>query len=87
MSARVELEHPVTVEGAAYGELSMRRPKVRDMRDAEKGGGGKAETEIRLFANLCEVAPAVIEEMDLADYERLQEAFGAMLPKRPAPPT
>ena len=49
------------------------------------GGRHKADAEIRLFANLCEVASAVIEEMDLADYERLQAEFGAMVPKAAAP--
>ena len=88
--ARLRLLHPVSVAGETHEALTMRRPKVRDVKSAERSGGGSnAETEIRLFANLCEVAPAVIEELDLADYERLQAEFGAMVPKAdsPRPPT
>ena len=79
-----------SVDGERHEALTMRRPKVRDVKSAERSGGGSnAETEIRLFANLCEVAPAVIEELDLEDYERLQAEFGAMVPKAdsPRPPT
>lgn len=35
--------------------------------------------EIRLFANLCEVAPAVIEDLHMADYQRLQELYQSFL--------
>ena len=46
----------------------MRREIARDSRDAQRGGGTPAEIEMRLFANLCEVAPGVIEQLDLGDY-------------------
>lgn len=75
----VELKHPVSVAGRDVGTLSMRRPKVKDQLVAEKSSGGNAEKEVRLFANLCEVEPAVIEELDLHDYRRLQEAYSGFL--------
>lgn len=73
--AVVTLRHPKTVEGETYRELTMRRALARDSRDAQRGGGTVAEIEMRLFANLCEVAPTVIEQLDLGDYQRLQEQF------------
>jgi hypothetical protein len=33
------------------------------------------EKEIRLFANLCEVTPNIIEELDESDYANLQKAY------------
>ena len=50
----------------------MRREIAGDSRDAERGGGTPVEIEIemRLFANLCEVAPGVIEQLDLGDYQQ-----------------
>lgn len=73
---RIELAHPVEADGGTLTTLSMRRPKVRDERDARRSAGGdETEHEIVLFANLCEVAPATIHELDLADYRRLQIAF------------
>ena len=40
---------------------------------------GNTDSEIRMFANLCEVAPAVIEELDMADYMRLQRVYEGFL--------
>ena len=71
----IKLKHPLTVEGAGVTELNLRRPKVRDVRAADKAGGSDAEREVRLFANLCEVTPSTIEEMDMADYLKLQKAY------------
>ena len=79
MSQTVPLDYPVTHDGTEYTELTMRRAKVRDSRDAQRGGGTSADNEIRLFANLCEVAPAVIEEVDMADYVRLQGVYEGFL--------
>ena len=84
MKTRVELEYPVTVAGAETAELHMRRPKVRDERDARRAAGADAtdgEREIVLLANLCEVAPELLLELDMADYQRLQEAFTGFFPK------
>jgi len=72
----IKLDYPVQADGRAVSSLAMRRPKVRDERDARRiAGGDAAEREVVLFANLCEVAPETIHELDLADYQRLQEAF------------
>ena len=71
----ITLDYPVTVEGDEYSVLKMRRPKVRDMKAAEKASGSEAETETMLFANLCEVPPAVIDELDMHDYGKVQEQY------------
>lgn len=71
----VTLHWPVTVDGATVSSLTMRAPRARDSRDAQRGAAGPADTEIRLLANLCEVAPEAIEELHGVDYIRLQEAL------------
>ncbi len=75
----IELKHAVTVDGLEVRQLSLRRPKVRDMLTADKAGGTDAQKEIGAFANLCEVSPQVIEELDLADYRALQKAYERFL--------
>ena len=85
MTATIKLEYPITADGRTLDELTLRRPKVRDMLAADKGAGGEAEREIRMFANLAEVEPAIIEALDLADYAGLQEAYKGFLSS--APPT
>ena len=75
----ITLQYPVTVDGAEVTTLTMRRPKARDLRDAQRGGGMPADSEIRLFANLCEVTPATIEDLDMADYLRMQKVYEGFL--------
>lgn len=74
-STEIPLDFPITVNGAEVKSLSMRRPKVADVRTAENFKGSEAEREIRLMANLCDVAPKDIESLDMVDYDKLQEAF------------
>ena len=72
---QIKLSHPVVSDGTELRVLSLRRPKVRDVLLAAKIGGTDEEKEIRVLANLCEVAPDVVEELDMADYKRLQDGY------------
>lgn len=78
----IELKYPITIDGTETSVLHMRRPKVRDQLLVEKSGmvgKGDAEREVLLFSNLCEVAPSDIEQIDMSDYKKLQEAYGSFL--------
>ena len=46
---------------------------------ADKRAGSEAEKEVRMFAHLCEVAPGVIDALDLADYTTLRETYKGFL--------
>ena len=72
---KIDLTYSVEVKGQKVASVTMRGPKVRDLLASEKNGGGDAEREVMLFANLCELEPAVIEELAMADYLKLQEAY------------
>lgn len=72
----ITLDFPVEMEGVEVSVLRMRRPKVRDQLTAQKqAGNDPARTEILLFSFLCEIAPDSMEELDIADYEKLREAY------------
>lgn len=71
----IELKYPITLDGTEVCALYMRRPKVRDQIVSAKAGKTEEEKEIRLFANLCEVTPENIEDLDLADYKQLANAY------------
>ena len=72
----IELKYPVEVTGQSYNQLSMRRSKIKDrLLVAKMKTASDEEKEIRLFANLCEVEPKVIEELDEADYSNLQKVY------------
>ncbi len=75
----ITLQYPITVDGVVIEKLHVRRPLVRDRLIAEKISGSEVEKEIRLIANLCEMAPAHIEQMDMADYVKLQECLASFL--------
>ncbi len=72
----IELKYKIESGGQTYKELSMRRSKVKDrLIVAKMKSASDEEKEIRLFANLCEVQPSIIEELDESDYATLQKAY------------
>lgn len=71
----IKLSHAITIENNTYEKLSLRRPKVRDRLAVERLKKTDAEKEITMIANLAEVTVEVIEELDLADYGKIQEVL------------
>lgn len=76
---KISLNFPVSVGSEVISELTMRRPKVRDQIAANHQTKDAAEQEIALFANLCEVTPDTISEMDMKDYRELQRVYSGFL--------
>lgn len=73
---KITLQYPVTVGQFEYTELEMRRSKVKDrLAVSNMKNASDEDKEIRLFANLCEVTPEVITELDEADYGKLQKTY------------
>lgn len=75
----IKLDYPITIKGEVISKLNIRRPKLRDQISAEKTAVDDAGKEIALFANLCEVTPETLEELDLKDYLKLQKAYNGFL--------
>jgi len=75
----IKLSHAITIENNTYEKLSLRRPKVRDRLAVERLKKTDAEKEITMIANLAEVTVEVIEELDLADYGKIQEVLQSFL--------
>ena len=72
----IKLNYPIESSGSTITDLNMRRSKVKDrLLVAKMKNSSDEEKEIRLFANLCEVAPNIIEELDESDYANLQKAY------------
>ena len=72
----IKLNYPIESDGTNITDLNMRRSKVKDrLIVAKMKNSSDEEKEIRLFANLCEVAPNIIEELDESDYANLQKAY------------
>ncbi len=72
MATTVKLQHPIQLEGRELTEISLRRPKVSDVKLARKGRTDDADQETALIANLAGLPPSAIEDLDMADYKQLQ---------------
>lgn len=68
----ITLNHPITVSGVEMKSLQLRRPKVRDRLIVDKLVVSDAEKEVLLIANLAEIPREAVEDLDLADYIKVQ---------------
>jgi hypothetical protein len=82
---KVKLSEPIKIDGVLVHELSLRRPKVRDLLAASKKDISESEREVNLVANLAEIPTDVIHELDMRDYLKIQDVLKDFL--SPAEPT
>ncbi|MBU2707542.1 phage tail assembly protein [Zooshikella marina] len=75
----IKLAYPITVDGQLISEIHLRRPKVRDRIISENSAGTDADKEMNLIANLAEMPPKYLEELDLSDYISLQDTLSDFL--------
>lgn len=81
---KIKLNEPIKIDCVSISELALRRPKVRDRLAVERLGTNDAEKEVALIANLADIPKDAVEELDLADYAKIQEALqGFLLPLNP----
>lgn len=74
----ITLKYPVTVDGEEITALHLRRPKMADMKRAQKHKD-ELEKSIRIIADLAEVSPQVIEELDTADFKAVSDVVGEFM--------
>ncbi|WLA86912.1 phage tail assembly protein [Bradyrhizobium elkanii] len=77
LSAEITLDFPFDVDGKNYKALTMRRPKTKDSLKAAKFKGHDADKGILLLADLCNVSPDVIAELDEIDAMKLSTQLDA----------
>ena len=86
-TASVKLARPIRVEERMVTEVTIRRPKVRDLRAMEKmrePEGTELDQGIAMAAALCDLPLEAMDEMDAADFAAISEVLGSFLPKAPA---
>uniref|UniRef100_A0AAU7YKY0 Phage tail assembly protein n=1 Tax=Wolbachia endosymbiont of Oeneis ivallda TaxID=3171168 RepID=A0AAU7YKY0_9RICK len=76
---KIKLTEPIKIDGILISELTLRRPKVRDRLAVERMGNSDAEKEVALIANLASISREAVEELDLADYSKIQEVLQGFL--------
>ena len=62
-------------------EVTMREPKVKDMRSAN-GISDEFEREIAMLVNLCEISEDEIDALPAQDFKKLDEALQSFLTYR-----
>ena len=70
---KITLKVPFEHEGQAIETLELRRPKVRDIKAMAGGKGEPFERYQRMIADLAEIPPDAIEEIDAEDFQALQK--------------
>ncbi|MFM8745087.1 MAG: phage tail assembly protein [Aestuariivirga sp.] len=86
-TARVKLSHPLRLGDRTIAEVTIRRPKVRDLRAMEKArepGASEIDQGIAMAAVLCGLPLEALDEMDAADFASISEVLGGFLPRGPA---
>jgi hypothetical protein len=74
-SETMTLEFPLQLADRTLTEVIMRRPIMRDVRRFPIKNNTDYDGEFRQFAFLCGLRPEEMEEMDTADYARLQQIY------------
>jgi len=79
----IKLSHPIEAHGAEVSELTLRRPRLKDLKGISMDNI-TGDLMIELVARLAEIPPSAAGEIDAGDFEAIGEAFSAFFPKRPA---
>ncbi len=96
----LRLHYPVTVEDREISEVTITRPKVKDLKAMDAALVGikdKLDQGIVMVSVLTGLPPEAIEELDAEDFTKLSEevagffpqakAHGTGAPSLPKPPT
>lgn len=62
----------------------MRRPTVADQLAFEDGKGSEANRTVLMMANLCDVSPGSIKQLDVVDFAKLAEVLKGFNEPQPA---
>ena len=78
MSETIRLNHPITVDGQLIEEVSLRRPKVRDIEKAEKIKND-FQKSVAMIADLTSLSPDEVREMDTEDFTTIGNMVGEFM--------
>lgn len=67
----IKLKHSLLVDGREITEVTLRRPKVRDLRNMDKQKGSDMEKTLWMIGSLSEMTPAEVDEIDAEDLEAI----------------
>jgi len=75
---KLKLKYPIMLEGVELKEISIRRPKARDLRDMESAGTD-VEKSISMISALGGMPPDAVEDLDIADFSAASNLVAKMM--------
>lgn len=83
----VKLRQPINVGGDQVSEVTIRRPKVKDLRAldlARAPGASEMDQAIAMAATLGDLPLEAMDEMDAGDFAAISEIVAGFFPKASA---
>lgn len=74
----IKLKHPITVDGVEVQQVTMRRPKVRNLERIDTVAGEVAKA-VTLVADLTDLTPDQVREIDAEDFTKIADQLGDFL--------
>ncbi len=85
---KLKLDHPFSADGKTLTEVSIRRPKVKDIRSIDVvKNQGDLQQGLTMASLLTGISIDALDEMDAGDFARVSEVVMSFLPKSQAPQT
>ncbi|MCX4027946.1 phage tail assembly protein [Spartinivicinus marinus] len=79
MSELITLNYPIERNGEVINEVTLRRPKAKDLKNMEKRGGGEITQSIHMVADLTSLDIATVEELDGEDFQLISKKVEGFL--------
>jgi hypothetical protein len=79
----VDLTYPIQIRGGSVSRLTLRRPRVKDLRLLD-GAAGEVERTATLIGALCALDRSEVDLIDAQDFALLGSAVADFLPGAPA---
>ncbi len=72
----ITLDFPVQLADRVLDKVTMRRPTIGDLLNHNINGENyQLRDDIGFYAGLCGLVPDEIEQLDVMDYEKIQQQF------------
>ncbi len=84
----LRLQYPVTVEGREVSEVTITRPKVKDLKAMDAALDGikdKLDQGINMVSVLTGLSLDTVEDLDAEDFTKLSEEVAGFFPQAKAP--
>lgn len=77
MDIKIKFDPPLKFTGGEIREVSMREPKVKDMKAIDAIDGGDLEKEITMISRLTGINIEDLDTLGIKNYKKLQDKYAS----------